>query len=294
MTMEEYVKTLAEMDDCIRMPKEKLAKYADATYTRNALLIKPSLYYTLFRRPWHFLCNPFNKLLNWIGDHMPLYDITGQPMDDRYIHLKVMLKMAGFVPMQDFGWHVVDACPPCNMDAEGFKKYFRSQCRAAGRMPRDRAEEFFDALYSDYVEKNHIYEFGKYHRFTSKMREKILNVIAKAEPSKSFLQLGEPGSMQKFRANFNIDSTHYLYIEANTLSNMPQGAPSTIVKVSWTKKNDDNDVVKHQIWYDGDQLGWLMRHIETLAPVYQKALDEKLDKAIEKYETLNKEGDRER
>ena len=207
MTMEEYVKTLAEMDDCIRMPKEKLAKYADATYTRNALLIKPSLYHTLFRRPWHFLCTPFNKMLNWIGDHMPLHDITGQPMDDRYIHLKVMLKMAGFVPMQDFGWHVVDACPPCNMDAAGFKKYFRSQCRAAGRMPRDRAEEFFDALYSDYVEKNHIYEVGKYHRFTSKMRDKILKVIANAEPSKSFLQLGEPGSMQKFRANFNIDST---------------------------------------------------------------------------------------
>ena len=75
---------------------------------------------------------------------------------------------------------------------------------------------------------------------------------------------------------------------------MPQGAPSTIVKVSWTKQNDDNDVVKHQIWYDGDHLGWLVRHIETLAPVYQKALDEKLDKAIEKYENLNKEGDRER
>ena len=88
MTMEEYVKTLAEMDDCIRMPKEKLAKYADATYTRNALLIKPSLYHTLFRRPWHFLCTPFNKMLNWIGDHMPLHDITGQPMDDRYIHKK--------------------------------------------------------------------------------------------------------------------------------------------------------------------------------------------------------------
>lgn len=172
MTMEEYVKTLAEMGDCIRMTKDQLAKYADTTYTHNALLIKPSLYYTLFRRPWHFLCTPFNKLLNWIGDHMPLYDITGQPMDDRYIHLTVMLKMAGFVPIQDFGWHVVDACPPYNMDAEEFKTYFRSQCRAAGKMSKAKAEEFFDALYSDYVEKNHIYEVGKYHRFTSKMRER--------------------------------------------------------------------------------------------------------------------------
>jgi hypothetical protein len=37
------------------------------------------------------------------------------------------------------------------------------------------------------VAKNHIYAFGKYHRFTSKMRDKILNVIANADPAKSFI-----------------------------------------------------------------------------------------------------------
>lgn len=270
MTMEEYVKTLAEMDDCIRMSKDQLAKYADTTYTRNALLIKPSLYYTLFRRPWHFLCTPFNKLLNWIGDHMPLYDITGQPMDDRYIHLTVMLKMAGFVPIQDFGWHVVDACPPCNMDATGFKEYFRSQCRAAGKMSKCKAEEFFDMLYSDYVEKNHIYEFGKYHRFTSKMREKILNVIANADPSKSFISR-DVDAIEKYRANFNIDDSHYLFISISGPLGLPEGAPKVIVRTSWTKVHDDNDVTKHQTWFNGDNIKWLTGKLDELEPVYKSA-----------------------
>lgn len=268
--MEEYVKTLSEMGDCFRLPKARIPKYADATYTRNALLIKPSLYYTLVRRPLHFLCTPFNKLLNWIGSHMPLYDITGQPMDDRYINLTVMLKMAGFIPPQDFGWHVVDACPPCNMDAAGFKKYFRSQCRAAGGMPKAMAEEFFDALYSDYVEKNHIYEYGKYHRFTSKMREKILNVIANADPDKSFI-FHDPDAIEKYRANFNVDDSHYLFISISGPLGLPEGAPKVIVRTSWTKVHDDNDVTKRQTWFNGDNIQWLTGKLDELEPVFKVA-----------------------
>ena len=153
MTFDEYVKVLSEMDECTKLTLKQFEQYARANYERKVLLLKPSLFYTLFRRPWHFLCTPFNKLLNWIGDHMPLYDITGQPMDDRYIHLTVMLKMAGFVPIQDFGWHVVDACRPSEMDCNKFRKYFRSQCRATEGLPPGEAEQFLETLYSEYAKK---------------------------------------------------------------------------------------------------------------------------------------------
>lgn len=286
MTFEQYMQALCEMDDFIRLSKAKLVDYAKATYDRNAMLIEPSLYFRLVRKPWNFICRPFNKLLNWIGHKMPLYDIDGKPMDDRYIHLTVMLKMAGRIMRPDYGWHVVAVHPVALMTPDMFKVYFKSQCKATEGLSKDKAVDFLDLLYSDYAEKHRIFDTGRYHRFDRKTRDRILNVIGKADPSKSFIQLGEPGSTQKFRANFNIDSTHYLYIEANTLSNMPQGAPSTIVRVSWTKQTDDNDVVKRQIWYDGDHLGWLMRHVEELAPVYKKTLDEQMQKLIDSVEKI--------
>ena len=153
MTKEEYIKTLCEMDDCIRLPKAKMEEYAKSTYNGNALLIKPSLYFRLVRQPWHLLCTPFNKALRWLGRHMPLYDVTGQPMNDNYIHLTAMLQMAGFIPFKEYGWHVVDARPIAEMEPETFKNYFRSQCKATERMPKDKAVEFLDALYSEYEKK---------------------------------------------------------------------------------------------------------------------------------------------
>ncbi len=153
MTIEQYVQALREMDDCIRLSKAQLADYVKATYNRNALLIKPSLYFRVVRQPLHFLCTPFNKALNWLGRNLPLYDVTGQPMNDNYIHLTVMLQMAGFIPFKDYGWHIVDARPIAEMKPETFKKYFRSQCKATERMPKDKAVEFLDTLYSEYEKK---------------------------------------------------------------------------------------------------------------------------------------------
>lgn len=277
MTMDEYVAALHEMSVRldIRWSKARLEQYAKTNYTRNVLLIKPSWFYTLFRGPWHFLCTPFNKLLNWIGDHMPLYDYENRPMDDDYIHFTATLKMAGFVPLQDYGWHVVDAKPVCNMEPELFKKYFRSQRMATRMMPMNKAEEFLDALYSDYVEKHHIYEFGKYHRFTTKQRDKILNIIAKADPAKSYISIDHSSSAvfpgEKYRANFNIDDTRYLYISVAGPLATPEGAPKVIVKTSWTKIIDDNDVFKHQTWFNGDCIGWLTRRMDELEPEYKKA-----------------------
>jgi hypothetical protein len=153
MTIEQYMQALREMDDCIRLPKAKLADYVKATYNGNALLIKPSLYFRLVRKPWHLLCTPFNKALRWLGRNMPLYDVTGQPMNDNYIHLTAMLPMAGFIPFKEYGWHVVDAQPIAKIEPETFKKYFRSQCKATGQMPKDQAVEFLDILYSEYEKK---------------------------------------------------------------------------------------------------------------------------------------------
>lgn len=272
MTMDEYVAVLHEMGVRldIQWSKSILEKYAKATYTRHALLIKPSWFYTLFRRPWHILCTPFNKLCEWIGSHMPLYDFENKPMNDGYIHLSVMLRMAGFVPRQDYGWHVVDAQPVCTMVPEKFKKYFHSQWKVTRMMPRDKAEEYLDMLYSDYVEKNHVYEYGNYHRFTTKQRAKILNVIAKADPAKSYISYN-PGATEKYRANFNIDKTHYLFISVTGPMELPEGAPKSIVRTSWTTVNDDNDVIKHQTWFNGDCIGWLTRRMDELEPEYKKA-----------------------
>lgn len=150
MTMEEYAKTLGEMNALAGFPKDKFVEYIKATYGKDALLIKPSLYFRLFTGPWNFLCTPFNKLLNWIGKKLPLYDADGKPMSDKYIHYTVMLKMAGFIPLQDYGWHVVDAQPIARMEPKKFKRYFKSQCRAIKGMPKGKAVKFLTELVNKY------------------------------------------------------------------------------------------------------------------------------------------------
>ena len=81
---------------------------------------------------------------------MPLYDADGKPMSDKYIHYTVMLKMAGFIPLQDYGWHVVDAQPIARMEPKKFKRYFKSQCRAIKGMPKGKAVKFLSELVNKY------------------------------------------------------------------------------------------------------------------------------------------------
>ena len=151
--MDEYVKTLGEMNALPGLSRTQFVKYVNATYDKDALLIKPSLYFRLFTRPWNFVCAPFNKLLRWIGDHMPLYDSEGNPMNDKWIHFSVMLKMAGFIPKQDYGWHAVDEQPISEMAPKTFKRYFKSMCKATAKMPRGQAETFLSCLRSEYEAK---------------------------------------------------------------------------------------------------------------------------------------------
>lgn len=150
MTMEEYVNTLREMDALSGLPRNKFVEFVKTTYDKDALLIKPSLYFRLFTRPWNILCTPFNKLLRWIGGKLPLCDAEGTPMSDRYIHFTVMLKMAGFIPFQDYGWHVVDMQPITTIKPKKFKRYFKSQCKATERMPKDKAIKFLKKLVDEY------------------------------------------------------------------------------------------------------------------------------------------------
>lgn len=154
MTMQEYVDTLAEMDELRCLPKNKFMEFVKETYDKNAMLIKPSLYFRLFRRPWNFICTPYNKLLKWVGRKLPLRDAEGNPMSDRYIHFTAMLQMAGFIPLQDYGWHVVDAIPISKITPKKFKRYFKSQCKATERMPKDKAVKFLEPLYAEYKKKH--------------------------------------------------------------------------------------------------------------------------------------------
>lgn len=154
MTMQEYVDTLAEMGELLRLSKSQFVEFVKATYGNNALLIKPSLYFRLFRRPWNFICTPYNKLLRWVGRKMPLRDAEGNPMSDRYIHFTAMLQMAGFIPLQDYGWHVVDAIPISQIEPKKFKRYFRTQCKAIKGMPKVHAVKFLETLYAEYKKKH--------------------------------------------------------------------------------------------------------------------------------------------
>lgn len=131
MSIDEYMNVLAGMDVMSRVPRPMLLDYAYGTYGRSVMLVKPSLYFSLFVRPWNFVCSPFNKLIRWIGEHMPLYDFDGKPMNDKWIHFSVMLKMAGFIPKQDYGWHIVDEQPISDISVKKFKRYFKSQCKAS-------------------------------------------------------------------------------------------------------------------------------------------------------------------
>lgn len=150
MTMEEYAKTLGETGALSGMSRNQFVEYVKSTYDKDALLIKPSLYFRLFTGPWNFLCTPFNKLLNWIGNKLPLYDAEGNPMSDKYIQDTVKFKMAGFIPLQDYGWHVVDAQPIARMEPKKFKRYFKSQCRAIKGMSKGKAVKFLTELVNNY------------------------------------------------------------------------------------------------------------------------------------------------
>lgn len=154
MTMQEYVDTLSEMGELLRLPRSRFVEFVKATYGNNAMLIKPSLYFRLFRRPWNFICTPYNKLLRWVGRKLPVCDAEGKPMSDNYIHFTVMLQMAGFIPFQDYGWHVVDAIPISQIEPKKFKRYFTSQCKATERMPKDKAVKFLETLYAEYKKKH--------------------------------------------------------------------------------------------------------------------------------------------
>ena len=154
MTIQKYADTLAEMGELFRLSRSQLVDFVKATYGNNALLIKPSLYFRLFRRPWHFICRPFNRVLRWIGETMPLRDDNGNPIKDEYIHYSAMLRMAGFIPLQDYGWHVVDAIPISQIEPEKFKRYFKSQCKATEGMSRPQAVTFLETLYDEYKKKH--------------------------------------------------------------------------------------------------------------------------------------------
>lgn len=142
------------MGELIRLSRSQFVEFVKATYGNNALLIKPSLYFRLFRRPWNFICTPFNKLLKWVGRKMPLRDAEGKPMSDRYIHFSVMLLMAGFIPLQDYGWHVVDAIPISQIETKKFKRYFKTQCKAIKGMSKAQAVTFLETLYDEYKKKH--------------------------------------------------------------------------------------------------------------------------------------------
>lgn len=150
MSIDEYINVLGGMDEMSQFPRCKLLDYVKLTYGGNVMLIKPSLYFRLFIRPWNFVCTPFNKLLRWIGNHMPLYDVEGNPMDDKWVNISVMLKMAGFIPKQDYGWHAVDAQPISEITPKKFKRYFKSQCKATAKMPSAEAMDFLSCLKSEY------------------------------------------------------------------------------------------------------------------------------------------------
>ena len=102
------------------------------------------------------------------------------------------------------------------------------------------------------------------------MREKILNVIANADPAKSFIS-HDKDAVERYRANFNIDDSHYLFISISGPMGLPEGAPKVIVRTSWTKVHDDNDVTKRQTWFNGDNIKWLTGKLDELEPVYKSA-----------------------
>ena len=78
-------------------------------------------------------------------------------------------------------------------------------------------------------------------------------------------------AIEKYRANFNIDDSHYLFISISGPLGLPEGAPKVIVRTSWTRVHDDNDVTKHQTWFNGDNIKWLTGKLDELEPVYKAA-----------------------
>ncbi len=104
---------------------------------------------------------------------------------------------------------------------------------------------------------------GNYHVFTERDKNRILDTINNADMNHSFVQFNKDAP-ERFRATFYISDTEYLHISVAMMSNVPPGSPNCIIKTSWTTQLSENDVIKHQTWWDGDNSTWLTDILETL------------------------------
>ena len=108
-----------------------------------------------------------------------------------------------------------------------------------------------------------------YHVFTEQDKKRIIDTIDNADMSKSFVGYDRIGP-EIFTANFNISDKEYLYIDVAKINDPPYGCPSVIVKTSWSKTLSENDVIKHQTWWNGDDIGWLTDKMLSIATEFEK------------------------
>ena len=110
--------------------------------------------------------------------------------------------------------------------------------------------------------KESSYQFN-HHAFTENDRHCILDTIDRADTEKSYV-LHYPDSLEPYRATFYISDQEYLHIS------IAQCQPGPVVKTSWTTTLSENDVIKHQTWWRGDDIKWLTDILDPLAKKYNE------------------------
>jgi len=115
----------------------------------------------------------------------------------------------------------------------------------------------------DHYSHETVENLGGYCIFSDSDKARILSAIDNADQEKSVIIRSNNG-MQPYKGSFYISEREYLYIEVNRLYDVPQGAPNIIVKTSWTTTMTENDVIKHQTWWRGENIGWLTDRLDEL------------------------------
>lgn len=95
-----------------------------------------------------------------------------------------------------------------------------------------------------------------YYSFSDADKRLLTITINNSDHDKSFV-IHNQQDTERYKATFVLSDREYLHISVIDINDPISVQPITVVKTSWTTTLDENDVAKHQTWWNGDDIKWL-------------------------------------
>ena len=110
-----------------------------------------------------------------------------------------------------------------------------------------------------------------YYSFSDADKRLLTDIINNADHDKSFVMHNQQDT-ERYKATFVLSDQEYLHISVIDINDPISVQPITVVKTSWTTTLDENDVTKHQTWWDGDDIKWLTDILDSYNNSYSVQL----------------------